>query len=114
MVRLNGCWFRGKDIHDYKVPNNPDNNDWHNLALEDIGIYWDLPNFDESKFYYFNVVQLDNEDQNPNSPVQADSKDEIIEKYYEWRLPNETWYKRAYQGFGAVSALSFAVGFIAT
>ena len=62
MVRLTGCWFKGKDIHDYKVPNNPDNNDWNNLALEDIGIYWDLPNFDECKFYYFNVVQLNNED----------------------------------------------------
>ena len=62
LVRLTGCWFKGKDIHDYKVPNNPDNNDWNNLALEDIGIYWDLPNFDECKFYYFNVIQLNNED----------------------------------------------------
>ena len=51
--RINGVFLKGKNIHDYKIPNNPDNNEWHNLALEDIGIYWDLPNFDEIKHYYF-------------------------------------------------------------
>lgn len=56
LVKIKGVFRRGKDIHDYKVPNNPDNNDWHNLALEDIGIYWDIPNFDEAKYYYFNAV----------------------------------------------------------
>ena len=49
----------GKNVHDYKVPNNPDANDWNNLCLEDIGIYWDLPNFDESKYYYFHAVDVD-------------------------------------------------------
>lgn len=53
LVRINGVFLKGKNIHDYKVPNNPDNNEWHNMALEDIGIYWDLPNFDEIKHYYF-------------------------------------------------------------
>lgn len=53
LVRLTGTWRKGKNLHDYKVPNNPDANEWHNMALEDIGIYWDLPNFDEAKFYYF-------------------------------------------------------------
>ena len=50
---MHGVFRAGKDIHDYKVPNNPDNNEWHNLALEDIGIFWDLPNWDEAKYYYF-------------------------------------------------------------
>jgi hypothetical protein len=59
LVKIKGVFRKGKNIHDYKVPNNPDNNDWHNLALEDIGIYWDLPNFDEQKFYYFQAVQID-------------------------------------------------------
>lgn len=58
LVKLRGCWMKGKNIHDYKIPNNPDNNEWHNLALEDIGIYWDLPNFDEAKYFYFNVTDL--------------------------------------------------------
>jgi hypothetical protein len=53
LVKMKGVFRRGKDIHDYKVPNNPDNNEWHNMALEDIGIFWDLPNFDEAKYYYF-------------------------------------------------------------
>ena len=56
LVKLTGVFRRGKDIHDYKVPNNPDNNEWHNMALEDIGIFWDLPNFEESKYYYFNTL----------------------------------------------------------
>jgi hypothetical protein len=47
LVKVTGIFRAGKDIHDYKVPNNPDNNDWNNLALEDIGIFWDLPNYDE-------------------------------------------------------------------
>lgn len=59
LVKMKGTFRKGKDIHDYKYPNNPDNNEWHNLALEDIGIFWDLPNFDEAKFYYFHAVQLD-------------------------------------------------------
>jgi hypothetical protein len=58
LVRLSGVFRAGKDIHDYKVPNNPDNNDWHNLALEDIGLFWDLPNWDEAKYYYFQCVDL--------------------------------------------------------
>ena len=53
LVKIKGVFRAGKDIHDYKVPNNPDNNEWHNLALEDIGIFWDLPNWDEAKYYYF-------------------------------------------------------------
>jgi cytochrome oxidase assembly protein ShyY1 len=58
LVRLTGVFRAGKDIHDYKVPNNPDNNEWHNLSLEDIGIYWDLPNFDEAKYYYFHCIDF--------------------------------------------------------
>jgi len=56
LVKVTGTWRKGKDIHDYKVPNNPDNNEWNNMALEDIGIFWDLPNWDEAKFYYFHAI----------------------------------------------------------
>lgn len=51
--KFRGVFRKGKNLHDYKIPNNPDNNEWHNLALEDIGIYWELANYDECKFYYF-------------------------------------------------------------
>lgn len=60
LIKVRGVFRKGKDLHDYRIPNNPDNNEWHNLALEDIGIYWDLPNWDECKHYYFEVVDLEN------------------------------------------------------
>lgn len=69
LVRITGTWLKGKNVHEYTVPNNPDNNEWNNLCLEDIGIFWDLPNFDECKYYYFNTVQLNEEIQNPGSPI---------------------------------------------
>jgi len=77
---MKGVFRRGKDLHDYKVPNNPDNNEWNNLCLEDIGIFWDLPNWDETKYYYFQAVDLqkgDNEFQ-AGSGVRAFSKDDIV------------------------------------
>jgi hypothetical protein len=58
LVKMKGVFRKGKDVHDYKIPNNPDNNEWNNLCLEDIGIFWDLPNWDESKYYYFQAVDL--------------------------------------------------------
>ena len=62
LIKIKGVFRKGKNVHEYSVPNNPDNNDWNNLCLEDIGIFWDLPNFDEQKHYYFQKVALDNED----------------------------------------------------
>ncbi len=70
LVKLSGCFMPGKNVHDYKIPNNPDANEWNNLCLEDIGIYWDLPNFDESKYYYFHAVNLDGTSDNVDkSPI---------------------------------------------
>lgn len=62
-----GVFRKGKDLHDYKLPNNPDNNEWHNLALEDIGLYWELPNYDEIKHYYFELVDLPGHEQQNSS-----------------------------------------------
>jgi hypothetical protein len=58
LVKINGTFRKGKNVHDYRVPNDPDSNEWNNLALEDIGIYWELPNFDECKFFYFHAVDF--------------------------------------------------------
>ena len=85
LVKMKGTFRRGKDIHDYKIPNNPDNNEFYNLALEDIGIFWDLPNFDEAKYYYFHAMDLDDNDSNTfntDSGVVNMRKDEIIEDHY--------------------------------
>ena len=76
-----GVFRKGKNLHDYKVPNNPDNNEWHNLALEDIGIFWDLPNFDECKHYYFQSVDFGYEQEGQKNAVSL-STDEIIEDHY--------------------------------
>jgi cytochrome oxidase assembly protein ShyY1 len=53
LVKVKGVWRAGKNIHDYKYPNNPNNNEWYNLSLEDMGLFWHLPNYDEQKYYYF-------------------------------------------------------------
>ena len=91
LVKIRGCWRKGKNLHDYKVPNNPDNNEWHNLALEDIGIYWDLPNYDEVKHYYFEAVDLNQghglEDETNVAafPIPS-SPDQLIEDHYGWKI----------------------------
>lgn len=85
LQKFYGVFRKGKNVHDYKVPNNPDNNDWHNLALEDIGIYWDLSNFDECKHYYFQAVEVNASDgsgeETPMFPAIA-TKDEVIDDHY--------------------------------
>jgi cytochrome oxidase assembly protein ShyY1 len=53
LQKIRGVWRKGKNLHQYKYPNNPDNNEWHNMQLEDIGLFWDLSNFDQCKHYYF-------------------------------------------------------------
>jgi len=117
LVKLRGVWRRGKNLHDYKVPNNPDNNDWHNLALEDIGIYWDLPNFDECKHYYFQVVDLeqghglDDYEKVSQFPLPA-TIDQVIDDHYGWRINQDT-NKWAFRISGALAAASFGVAFLA-
>ena len=112
LVKITGTWLKGKDIHDYSVPNNPDNNEWHNLALEDIGLFWDLPNFDEAKFYYFRAIHMDNEKIGAKleceTPARADTVDELVDYYYGWRM-NEYANRGLMYTFGAASSMSFAV-----
>ena len=84
LVKINGCYMPGKNVHEYTVPNNPDANDWNNLCLEDITLYWDLPNFDEAKYYYFHCVDIqgENESRVETTPVMADSIDEVVNEHY--------------------------------
>lgn len=112
-MKVVGTWMKGKDIHDYKVPNNPDNNEWHNLALEDIGLFWDLPNFDEAKWYYFRAVNVGDKQNGVmldcKTPVAADSKDDVIEGYYNWRVHDTTNQNLMYT-FGAFSTACWLTG----
>ena len=100
-------------MHDYKVPNDPDANEWNNLCLEDIGIFWDLPNFDECKHYYFQACNLNGSTNTLKfaTPCEAYSPDEVIESHYQWRF-NENMNRNLKYCFSSASALSFAVAFL--
>ena len=114
LVRMFGTFRRGKDIHDYKVPNNPDNNEWNNLALEDIARYWDLPNFSECKYYYFHAVDVGGfpSVEEEGSHVEVDSADDIINDHYKWRW-HESRNQNLFRVFGSLSAVSLAVAALA-
>ena len=53
LVTVFGTFRPGKDIHDYTVPNSSHNNEWYNMALEDIVKFWELPNQYDNKYFYF-------------------------------------------------------------
>ena len=119
LVKLRGVWRKGKNLHDYKVPNNPDNNEWHNMALEDIGIYWDLPNFDECKHYYFQVVNLnqgigieDEPYQNAQPFPLPATPDQVIDDHYQWKINPDT-NKWTYRVSGALAVVSIGLTFLA-
>lgn len=112
LVKLRGVWRKGKNLHDYKVPNNPDTNEWYNMALEDIGIYWDLPNFDECKHYYFQCVDLDQshgleEGHQAPFPMPA-SPDQVIDEHYGWKINQDT-NKWTYRVSGVLAAASLGL-----
>lgn len=115
LVKITGCYMPGPDAHNYKVPNDPDSNEWNNLSLEDIGMFWDLPNYDEAKWYYFHAVGFKGDSTaglEIPTPAQADSPDDLIETHYKWRW-NEGAHALLYKSFGAVSAVSLAMAAIA-
>ena len=115
LVKITGCYMPGKTVHDYKVPNDPDSNEWNNLCLEDIGIFWDLPNFDECKWYYFHAVQFKGDTTagiDIPTPAIPDQGDDLIETHYGWRW-HERMHQHLYRSFGGVSALSLAVSVMA-
>ena len=116
LIKMKGVFRAGKDIHDYKVPNNPDNNEWHNLSLEDIGIFWDLPNWDEAKYYYFQAIEVDGgprENQfQKASGVVPDSRDHLVDNHYGWRWSEGT-HKLIERGFGLTSLGFLAISFLA-
>jgi len=111
LVRFTGTFLKSKNIHDYKIPNDPNSNEWHNLCCEDIGLFWDLPNFDDGKYFYFQAMDLgftEANTTNMRTPVQPKSANEVIEDYYGWWC-NDNTHKWAFRGFGSLSALSIGL-----
>lgn len=108
LVKIRGVFRPGKNIHNYKHPNNPDNNEWHNLSLEDIGLFFDLPNYDEQKYYYFQAMDLNNPDdefvnKQRENGVHTYTKDNTIEDFYGWRW-NERTHGLIEKSFGLAAA----------
>lgn len=118
LVKVNGVFRPSPDIHEYKKPNNPTNNEWYNLALEDIARFWELPNANEMKFYYFQQVDVHNEGGSTvnNSKVLYKwpyllNKDDTIRDHYNWWC-HEKWNKYIYYGLTPVSVASFVIFYL--
>lgn len=114
LVKIVGTWRKGKNLHDYKYPNNPENNEWHNIQLEDIGIYWNLPNFDEMKHYYFQATEVGgyrNGNERYTDAPQPYTIDETIYDHYGWWTSYE-FNRTVYKACAAASALSAAVALL--
>ena len=120
LVKVQGTFRRGKDIHDYTKPNDPNSNQWHNLALEDIALFWELPNFDEAKFYYFQALSLNNSSEPPISTKvpggapqfpMALNPDELVTTEYNWKVSSDT-HRNIFRVFGSLSAVSLVFCFL--
>lgn len=76
-------------------------------------MFWDLPNWDEIKFYYFQVVDLGQEEISEDNvlPLRM-TKDELIDDEYKYWISERTdqWMFRA---LGAVSAASLGLFYMA-
>jgi len=91
LVRLDGCFRPGKNIHNYIKPNNPEANEWYNVALEDFAIFWDMPNWDQCKWYYFDAVDLSAADEGPvRTCAIPKTKEELIYEQYGWYMHAQT------------------------
>lgn len=118
LVKINGTFMKAKDIHDYKTPNNPSNNEWHNLAPEDLARYWELPNRSEIKQFYFQQVGLGDVNENlieggaaRNKWPAIMSKEQLIRENYGW-WTHENVNKFAYYTLTPISAFSMWVFFL--
>ena len=53
LVKIRGTFRNTKNMYKYSIPNNGNDNDWHNIVVEDMARFWELPNADEFKYFYF-------------------------------------------------------------
>lgn len=118
LVKVKGTFRMAKDVHDYKVPNNPNNNEWHNLAPNDLARYWELANFNELSQFYFQAVDLHGQGgsnlgtsgKSYKFPIFP-SNEEIVREYYSW-WTHENTNKLFYYTLTPVAAVSWALFFL--
>lgn len=95
--------------HDFLHPNDPTVDLWTNHSLEDMALYWDLPNVNDAKFCYFQEVDFGNLDFGKSDiyPIRPSVPEVIVENGKEkgYRLD------RNYKGLSTFS--TSAAGFFA-
>lgn len=118
LVKMVGTWRESKDVHEYKVPNNPDDNEWNNLCVGDIANYWELPNAGEMKYHYFQITDKDNIGASVDHTTgeihqwpMPITTDELVEDHYGWWF-SQNYNKNMFQGLGAFSTLSTLMFFM--
>lgn len=110
LTRINGLFLPSKNVHNYSIPNDPDNNLWFNECMEDFGNFWELPNKYEVQHYYFKAVNI-REDSHQTAPAPY-TRDEFIDDYYKHRT-SESTNKLIYRSFGSISAFSLLFALLA-
>jgi cytochrome oxidase assembly protein ShyY1 len=118
LVKVKGIFRQAEDHHYYKHPNNPTNNEWNNLALHDIAIFWELPNANELKQFYFQAVDIGDQGGstvNNSTTVykwpHVLTKDELVRDYYSW-WTKEGVNRGLYYSLGSVSLASWLFFFM--
>lgn len=99
----------GNNTHNFKEPNDPSFNLWKNFSLEDFAIYWQLPNRNDAKYVYFQVVDfgssIGNENNNDIYPIKTSIQDVIVENGKEKRLKLDRNYNLISKVTGSLSAV---------
>lgn len=85
--------------HDFTQPNDPSRNLWTNYSLEDLALFWKLPNVNDAKYCYFQevdfgTVDLGKKDVFPMRPtlgeaIVEDGKERHLRldrPYHKWSL----------------------------
>lgn len=72
-----------------------------------MAIFWDLPNFDQCKFYYFDAVDLGAADEGPHkTSAIPKTKEELIYDQHGWLFHAST-LKKVQNGLMGISGAGF-------
>jgi hypothetical protein len=92
--------------HDFTQPNDPTFHQWTNFSLEDFALYWDLPNFRDASYCYFQEVDFSDLDPGKSDifPIRFSVKETIVEDGKEKGLRLDRNYKGLYMGCTSLAA----------